>query len=106
MPPPPPPAAAYLSQPACMLVVTWKTFAAAAAVAAADGAEVLVLAVCGGWVVWVTRSRIPVEVNVDLQHGVSFNKGCYLGQELTARTQFKARPPYQHIPTTTHHPRH
>lgn len=28
----------------------------------------------------------PLECNVDLLHGVNFHKGCYLGQELTART--------------------
>ena len=32
---------------------------------------------------------IPLECNLDLLHGVSFRKGCYVGQELTARTQFK-----------------
>lgn len=28
----------------------------------------------------------PFEANCDYMHGVSFHKGCYLGQELTART--------------------
>ncbi|XP_053659434.1 putative transferase CAF17 homolog, mitochondrial [Anopheles marshallii] len=28
----------------------------------------------------------PLECNCDLLHGVSFHKGCYIGQELTART--------------------
>ncbi|KAG1704157.1 hypothetical protein DVH05_006166 [Phytophthora capsici] len=32
---------------------------------------------------------IPLECNLDLLQGVSFRKGCYVGQELTARTQFK-----------------
>uniref|UniRef100_A0AAV1TMV6 GCVT N-terminal domain-containing protein n=1 Tax=Peronospora matthiolae TaxID=2874970 RepID=A0AAV1TMV6_9STRA len=32
---------------------------------------------------------IPLECNLDMLHGVSFRKGCYVGQELTARTQFK-----------------
>eukprot|EP01104_Vermistella_antarctica_P007745 TRINITY_DN1899_c0_g1_i1.p1 TRINITY_DN1899_c0_g1~~TRINITY_DN1899_c0_g1_i1.p1 ORF type:complete len:647 (-),score=143.82 TRINITY_DN1899_c0_g1_i1:276-2216(-) len=31
-------------------------------------------------------SPSPLEYNTDLLHGVSFDKGCYLGQELTART--------------------
>jgi folate-binding protein YgfZ len=29
---------------------------------------------------------LPLEINSDLLKGVSFNKGCYIGQELTART--------------------
>lgn len=29
---------------------------------------------------------LPLESNVDFLHGVSFHKGCYIGQELTART--------------------
>ncbi|KAF0852677.1 mitochondrial iron-sulfur cluster biosynthesis Iba57 (Caf17) [Andalucia godoyi] len=30
----------------------------------------------------------PLEANMDLLHAVSFNKGCYIGQELTARTHY------------------
>lgn len=33
--------------------------------------------------------RIPAECNLDLLDGICFTKGCYVGQELTARTQFK-----------------
>ncbi|KAL3313960.1 Iron-sulfur clusters incorporation protein [Cichlidogyrus casuarinus] len=31
---------------------------------------------------------LPLEHNADLNGSVSFNKGCYIGQELTARTRF------------------
>lgn len=30
-------------------------------------------------------SSFPLEINCDYLHGVSFHKGCYIGQELTAR---------------------
>lgn len=32
------------------------------------------------------EKSFPFEANCDYLHGVSFHKGCYLGQELTART--------------------
>ncbi|OQR94742.1 hypothetical protein ACHHYP_00952 [Achlya hypogyna] len=32
---------------------------------------------------------IPLEQNFDMLRGVSFTKGCYVGQELTARTHYK-----------------
>lgn len=31
----------------------------------------------------------PLEANMDLWHAISFEKGCYLGQELTARTHYR-----------------
>ena len=31
---------------------------------------------------------IPLECNLDSLNGISFDKGCYVGQELTARTHF------------------
>eukprot|EP01039_Chlorochromonas_danica_P005960 gene5959-6563_t len=33
------------------------------------------------------RNRIPLECNLDLLQHISFEKGCYIGQELTARTK-------------------
>ncbi|RLN89672.1 hypothetical protein BBJ28_00003809, partial [Nothophytophthora sp. Chile5] len=41
---------------------------------------------------------IPLECNLDLLHGVSFRKGCYVGQELTARTQFKGNIRKRFVP--------
>ena len=32
---------------------------------------------------------IPLEANLDWLNGVVFDKGCYLGQELTARTHYR-----------------
>lgn len=31
---------------------------------------------------------LPLEANADICFGISFNKGCYVGQELTARSRF------------------
>ena len=36
-----------------------------------------------------TNEALPLESNIELLNGVSFAKGCYLGQELTARTHFR-----------------
>lgn len=41
---------------------------------------------------------IPLESNLDLLGSISFTKGCYVGQELTARTQFKVKAqPYSSV---------
>ena len=36
-----------------------------------------------------TGDAIALEYNIDGLHGISFTKGCYVGQELMARTHFK-----------------
>lgn len=48
------------------------------------------------------RDSIPLEVNIDLLNGVSFNKGCYLGQELIARTHFKGQVRKRCLPFVVH----
>lgn len=37
------------------------------------------------------QSFLPQVLNYDLLHGVSFNKGCYTGQEVVARMKFKGQ---------------
>lgn len=44
---------------------------------------------CGvgeGPAVFKNNKTLPFEANVDYLHGVSYDKGCYIGQELTHRT--------------------
>jgi len=38
---------------------------------------------------FVTGQALPFECNLDYLNAISFDKGCYLGQELTARTHYK-----------------
>uniref|UniRef100_A0AC35TSY7 GCV_T domain-containing protein n=1 Tax=Rhabditophanes sp. KR3021 TaxID=114890 RepID=A0AC35TSY7_9BILA len=35
-----------------------------------------------------TSEQLPLNMNGDLMNGINFDKGCYIGQELTARTNF------------------
>lgn len=44
------------------------------------------LGICEGVVDLPPEKSFPLESNCDYMHGVSFHKGCYIGQELTART--------------------
>jgi len=44
------------------------------------------LGVCEGPLEMPAGKCFPLEYNADYMHGVSFHKGCYVGQELTART--------------------
>jgi folate-binding protein YgfZ len=37
----------------------------------------------------VVEKAILLESNFDELHGVDWNKGCYMGQELTARTKYR-----------------
>jgi folate-binding protein YgfZ len=54
-----------------------------------------------------TYNKIPLECNLDLLHYISYAKGCYVGQELIARTKYKGvirkrlLPFYRFIPDAT-----
>ena len=43
-------------------------------------------------------NQIPLECNLDLLNGVSYTKGCYVGQELTARTHFQGLVRKRNVP--------
>jgi folate-binding protein YgfZ len=43
-------------------------------------------------------SATLLEINFDALHGVSFDKGCYMGQELTARTHYRALIKRRYMP--------
>lgn len=38
----------------------------------------------------ITENDTALDVGLDLLHGVSFTKGCYVGQEITARMHYKS----------------
>ncbi|XP_075146802.1 iron-sulfur cluster assembly factor IBA57, mitochondrial [Haematobia irritans] len=42
--------------------------------------------------------QFPLEANCDILNGVSFNKGCYIGQELTARVHHTGVIRKRHMP--------
>jgi folate-binding protein YgfZ len=41
------------------------------------------------------EATLALEGNLDLLNGVSFQKGCYIGQELTARTHYRGKVRYR-----------
>ena len=47
-----------------------------------------------------TGKAIPLEFNVDALNGISYTKGCYMGQELTARTHFQGLVRKRLVPVT------
>ena len=51
--------------------------------------QLALLGVPDGGQAYPQGESFPLEGNIELLNGVSFKKGCYLGQELTARTHFR-----------------
>jgi folate-binding protein YgfZ len=47
-------------------------------------------------------NEIPLEYNLDFLNGVCFTKGCYMGQELTARTHFQGMVRKRTLPLFYH----
>ncbi|CAL8091578.1 unnamed protein product [Calicophoron daubneyi] len=46
----------------------------------------------------IAGETLPLEANGDLSGAVSFSKGCYIGQELTARTRFTGVVRRRYVP--------
>jgi tRNA-modifying protein YgfZ len=50
------------------------------------------------------EKALPIESNLDSFHAISFDKGCYVGQELTARTRYRAPIRKRLMPVTVDGP--
>ncbi len=44
------------------------------------------------------NSTLPLEVNLDLLGGISFEKGCFIGQEVNARIKYKGLVKRKYVP--------
>ena len=47
---------------------------------------------------------LPLEAGLDEQGGVALDKGCFIGQEVTARTHYRGRLKHRYLPFTTAKP--
>ena len=52
----------------------------------------------------VVEKSLMLESNLDALHGVDFDKGCFVGQELTARTKYRALVRKRLLPVTINGP--
>ena len=41
---------------------------------------------------------LPLEINLDLLGGISFEKGCFIGQEVNARIKYKGLVKRKYVP--------
>ena len=47
-----------------------------------------------------TNVSLPLETNLDLLGGISFEKGCFIGQEVNARIKWKGLVKRKYVPVT------
>ncbi|MBE9609864.1 CAF17-like 4Fe-4S cluster assembly/insertion protein YgfZ [Chitinilyticum piscinae] len=80
----------HLFMPFALLATEWQKLTAAGARAA--GTDSWALSQIRSGTPWVSKATyeefVPQMANLELVGGVSFNKGCYPGQEIVARTQY------------------
>ena len=53
---------------------------------------------------FIAEDDFPLQCNLEQLNGVSFNKGCYVGQEVTARTKYKGSIKYSFYKVTSDQP--
>ena len=44
------------------------------------------------------NTTLPMEINLDLLGGISFEKGCFIGQEVNARVKYKGLVKKKYVP--------
>ena len=44
------------------------------------------------------NATLPLEINLDLLGGISFEKGCFIGQEVNARVKYKGLVKKKYVP--------
>ena len=64
----------------------------------------LALGVAEGAGDFIVDKSLALEGNMEELHGVDFNKGCYVGQEITARTKHRGKIRRRFVPVTVNGP--